>query len=67
MYTIEELQKTFLIHEKKSKEMNEKMLKEHKENYPDEPIPDFYLEEFSLPAAMASICSEILSLKNNCK
>jgi hypothetical protein len=64
MYTIEELEKTFRIHAIRSEELNKKLIKEFKENNPGQPIPDPFNDNFSLPIALASMCAEIIKLKN---
>lgn len=63
MYSIEELEKTFKLHHKRSKELNKKLIKEFKKNNPGEPIPDPFNDDFSLPEALASMCSEIIKVK----
>jgi hypothetical protein len=62
MYEIQELEKTFKEHHKKSVKLNKKLIKQFQENNPGEPIPDPFNDDFSLPLALAAICKEILHL-----
>lgn len=63
MYGLEELEKTFLLHHQNSVELNKKLIKEYKENFPGEPIPDPFNDDFSLPLALHAICVAIRDLR----
>lgn len=62
--TLEELIKTFTDHEKQAHKSDQERIKQFKEDYPEEPLPDHFKERFMLPMALAFMCSEILKLKN---
>ena len=59
-YSIETLVKTFHEHDVKAKKDNEKMNKRYLEEY-GKPYP--YYDDFSISAALKSICEEIVALK----
>ena len=63
MYSIEELEKTFLLHHKRAEKFNKELIKEFQENNPEEPLPDLFNDDFSLPLALAAICKEILQAR----
>jgi hypothetical protein len=63
MYSIDELEKTFLLHHEKHVEMNKNQIEEFKKNNPDLPLPEYMLEDFSFPAALAAICTAIRDLR----
>ena len=63
MYSIEEMIETFTKHSAIHKEKWEYTKNKWVEDHPDEVIPEFYLDEFSLPDALLHICKEIQSLK----
>ncbi len=65
MYALEELEKTFRLHAIRSEKLNKKLIKEFQENNPGEPIPDPFNDDFSLPTALAAMCTEILKLKSS--
>ncbi len=62
-YTVEELKETFLIHHEESKKHSEKVIKEYQKDYPGEPIPDHFYDDFSITLALSAICDEIIRLK----
>lgn len=62
-YSMQEFIKIFAEHAVKGRESNVKLLKDFIENNPNEPIPEWFLDDFSLPIALKSICLEILALK----
>lgn len=62
-YTLEFLEKKFAEHAIEAKKLNEVIVKTFKENNPDEPLPIHMTSDFSLCAALACICNEILKLK----
>ena len=63
MCTLEELEKMFLQHAEKDAKDNQEWIKAFLNNYPGEPIPEHLADDFSLPKALAHICSEIINLK----
>lgn len=64
MYSIEELEETFRLHHEKALEEHNKSIKKFQENFPDEPLPKHFEDEFSLPLALAAICVAIRDLRN---
>ena len=65
MYSIKELEKTFHEHHLESVKRNKEQIKEFKRDYPDEPLPVHFKEEFSFPFALSCICRAILNLEKN--
>lgn len=63
MYSIEELEKTFLLHHERSVELNKKLVREFQEENPGEPIPDPFRDDFSLPLALQAMCVAIRDLR----
>jgi len=59
-YSMEFLIKKLAEHAIKAEENRAQWIRDFKQNYPEEPIPDHFKEDFNLPAALASICREIL-------
>lgn len=64
MYELESLIETFVLHHKQRTEANKKLIKVWQKNYPDEALPDYLHDEFSLPLALEAICREIQALKD---
>lgn len=62
MYDIEELEKTFLKHHEKLQIENARFNEEFKKNYPDEPLPKVFNEDFSLPLALSIMCRHLSKL-----
>jgi hypothetical protein len=62
-YTLEFLIKTFSEHSLKFREGQKKLIRDFKENNPNDPLPDYSLDDFDLPKALVSICEEISNLK----
>lgn len=65
MYGLDFLIDTFTKHAEEHEKNNERMLEQFKKMNPEEPIPDHMKEEFSLPLALASICTAIQELKES--
>jgi hypothetical protein len=63
MYTLEKLVELFRKHAVQAEHMRQTSIQHFKEHSPDEPIPESFLEDFNLPLALQTICSEILKLK----
>ncbi len=59
MYQIEELIKTFAEHALKAEQDRLDMIKYHKINFPDSPIPEHLYDEFNIAEAFQHICIEI--------
>lgn len=66
-YEMETLIKTFMDHHEKSIENNTKMIERHKEYFPNEEIPDYLKDEFSISKAFAHMAMEIQRIKRRCK
>lgn len=62
-YTLESLIKTFSEHAFETEEARKKYMKQFKEDYPNEPLPDYMLKDFNLPLAFVCICEELLKLR----
>lgn len=56
---IEELAKTFSLHHKNLLIDKRQRLENHKNNYPDSPIPEHFKDDFSISEALVFICEEI--------
>ena len=66
-YDLQDLKKKFILdHERYIKEKKEHLEKQ-RTMIPDEEIPEWMKDEFSLPLAIATICHEILVLKEGKK
>ncbi len=65
MYELNELFATFIDHSQKAEQFNKKLITDFLENNPDSELPDHFKDDFSLPMALASICHEILMIKNH--
>lgn len=63
-YSIEQLEKTFLGHSEKHERHRQKDIETFKIKYPDEKLPDNYVNMFSISTALHVICKEINQLKN---
>lgn len=63
-YSIKQLEKTFLEHAEKNIRNHEKDVETFKIKYPDEKLPDNYVNMFSISTALHVICKEINQLKN---
>lgn len=61
-YSIENLIDTFKEHHIKFRKNEQKLLKQFKEDYPEEPIPEEYMCDFSVALALFSICKSIKAL-----
>lgn len=64
MYELEDLFHIFSKHIEPSERQREQNIKSYQENNPGEELPGHMKDEFNFPKAMATICSEILKLKN---
>ncbi len=64
MDEIEDLLETFKQHSRIARRHQDKLLRDFKKNYPAESTPDHFKKPFDLPAALATMCKEILRLKN---
>lgn len=62
MYTLKFLVETFSRHAIEAEKGKKKFIKEFKENYPDEPLPEHVKDDFNLPEALACICMEIMRI-----
>lgn len=63
MYNLEYLIKKFSNHHDQYIKENKKIITDFIENNPGIPLPKYMTDEFSFPLAMASICSEVLKIK----
>lgn len=64
MYDIDSLIKKFKKDGKKSEKEKEFHLKRFKEDYPNEYIPEYMIDDFNLCFALHSICLEIKKLND---
>lgn len=64
MYEIDELLRIFSKHAQLSEKQRLQNIKSFQENYPGEELPVYMKDDFNLPKAMATLCFEILQLKN---
>ena len=62
-YDMESLSKLFAFHAGKADEHNADLIASYKENYPDEPLPAHFLDDFSLPLALKAICDAIIEIR----
>lgn len=62
-YTLEYLIDTFKDHAKRAVVERKRCIKNYQESNPGHPIPEWMTDEFNLPLAFVSICTEILELK----
>jgi hypothetical protein len=62
MYKLEYLIEVFNKHAVKTEANRQEWMKLFQENKPEEPLPEYMKDDFNLPRALASICSEILKL-----
>lgn len=63
MYKLDWLIDKFLDHAEKHKKSNKRLISEFIENNPNEPLPDYFKDDFNLCTALATICSEIVQIK----
>ena len=63
-YKLEYLIDVFYKHAVQAEKNRQEMIKSFKENYPGEPLPDHMNDDFNLPKALSSICSQILKLRD---
>jgi hypothetical protein len=63
MYELREMIEIFTEHAKEAEKERVRAIEEFKENNPDAKIPKWFMDKFSLPLALKSICSEILKLQ----
>jgi hypothetical protein len=62
-YTLEKLSLIFEKHGIEADKNQERLIKEFKENYPNEKIPDHFKDDLNLPLALKFICDEIIKMK----
>lgn len=62
-YEIEHLIDLFAKHAKKAQKTQIELIKQFKENNPDEQLPKHFKSDFNLPLALMTICKEIQTLK----
>ena len=62
-YTIDSLIKTFKQHSIEVKQLRKSMLKQWKDDFPDDPIPKHMKEDFCVTDALGLMCKEIKALK----
>ena len=60
------LEQTFLHHAKEARTQNLVMCEQFHKDYPGQPLPVHFKEDFCLPEALALMCKEILALKERC-
>lgn len=65
MYKLDFLIDTFLKHAEKHDKDNREIRKRFKEDAPNEPLPEYLTDDFSLPMALATICHEIENIKRD--
>jgi hypothetical protein len=58
-YTLNELRDIFRNHAVEFEIELEKSIERHKENYPDTPLPQHFLDPFNLSRALEIICEKI--------
>lgn len=63
IYSMEELIKTFSVHDIESIKIRQECLDLFRKHSPGEEPPKHMLDNFNFPAALKSICEEILKLK----
>lgn len=63
-YDIDSLIVTFKQHAEKSKKDMRECVEKFKENYPEEPLPAHFLDDFNICDALVSMCEEINMLKD---
>ena len=62
-YDMESLSKIFSFHAVKAKQLNADLIAVYKENYPDEPLPAHYIDDFNMPLALKAICDAIIEIR----
>jgi len=63
MYSLEKMVDKFTHHAKIADKYNKELIEKFIKDYPDVPLPQHFSEDFSLPLALACICSEVLEIK----
>ena len=62
-YDHDELLKIFEQHEKKAIVENQRLIEGFKKDYPNDPLPSHFEEDFSLPKALKTILNELIEIK----
>lgn len=62
-YQLENLIVKFIDHANKADKSQSVLIAQFIENNPNEPLPEWFKDDFNLPMALCSICSELLNLK----
>ncbi len=63
MYSIKELENIFIENAGLYQKEKDRQIKEFKENYPDEAVPEWFTRDFCINTALAAMCTEIDRLK----
>ena len=63
VYKLPDLVNKFSDHAKEFEKSRGDQKKTFLEEYPNEPLPEYFKDDFNLPLAMATICAELLRLK----
>jgi hypothetical protein len=63
-YSLDELMKCFIEHNKRFQKQQRKNIKMFKENSPGAELPEHFKDDFSLPLALLSLCKEIKKIKD---
>lgn len=63
MYDLENLIKKFIEHGKILDQNQKELIDSFVKNNPGQPLSDYLKDDFNLPLALVSICSELLALK----
>lgn len=64
MYDLQSLINTFEKNAILCAQENERLLKKFQEENPGEPIPEWFTSDFCINTALASMCKEILHLRD---
>jgi hypothetical protein len=64
-YDIESLSEIYAYHAVQAKKFNDELIAAHQENYPDDPIPAHYQDDFCMATALKAICDAIIELRKN--
>lgn len=62
-YTTEKLEETFMKHHVDSSRIRNDLIEKYKKDYPNEPLPASFLDDFSISKALHVICREINQIK----
>lgn len=62
-YTLDELITVFSEHAPKAEKTHQELISAFKKNYPDEPLPDHFKDDFNLSRALLTFAIEINELK----